>query len=159
MGDNYTLFEYIPIEILQTMLERMAMASYREIEKAVPLLATKVAEVRQRRLGNSSSVAILEPVYIELESIGKRELYIPFIRNRPILESREIYVLVENLDAYYLPHTAKYVCQHSDAKGWRGINLSRDANDEWVRNVVKLDLTEKELEYVIGRERYEAMYG
>lgn len=50
------------------------MASYREIEKAVPSLATKVAEVRQRRLGNGSA-AILEPVYIELESVNQREVY------------------------------------------------------------------------------------
>lgn len=135
------------------------MASYREIEKTVPSLATKVAEVRQRRLGNGSSVAILEPVYIELESVNQREVYIPFIRNRAVLESREIGMLLAALDTYYLPHTAKYVCQHSNVKGWENSHLSAGADDEWLRNIIKLGLTEKELRSVIGQTRYEVMYG
>lgn len=156
--EDYTLFEYIPTEILQAILERMAMSSLKEIEKVVPSLASHVAEVRRRRLGNSSSIAVLEAVYIELESAGRSDLYLPYIRNRPILQTRELGMLLLKLGSYYLPHTARYVCQHSDLKYWRSTSFDSDVDDEWIRNVIKLDITDKTLQKVLGQERYCRMY-
>lgn len=134
MAEDYTLFELIPAELIDGVLDRTPMVSFRELEKAVPSIALRIATIRQRRLGNSDSVDVLEPIYIELESIvGRRDYYLLYIRGRRVLETRDLLALARQIGNYHLPHLAKHICGRTGIVAWnnfRDSDLYTDRQDQ-----------------------------
>lgn len=130
--DPDMLLDTIPRDLLPAILERLAMASYAEIEKTIPVTRPFIAELRKRRLGNGD-IGELEGVYLELESVGRRDLYILAIRNRPLLRAREVSLILDNVGGYHLPRLIEYVYRYSNKKSWENLQLSDSVDPAWHR--------------------------
>lgn len=137
-----------------SLLYSIPPTSYASLRSTTPAIRSVVDAVLDDRVGSDD--ALLESVYLELNTHGYADVYHAYLRKRPLLSSREYSGILGRVGHLDLPSTANYIFGLLSATSFGSTILANyelsdtflrafhvaDKSDSWLRG----QLTEEQLE-------------